>query len=180
MTSAPVFKRRAEEPELSEKDKERKENKSVKRQRLASENSSDEKPYSITKRERKDSSTTFCSHCKIYGHSQETCNCQREQSPHHKQQKRQQQRGQLHGKSRRFPKQPPIKRSPERPPRSTVKMTNRCYDTFEQEELSDETLQAAADLFSSNYGVWGEKATEMVGSWAEKGDSIVNIFDSKG
>lgn len=171
MTSAPVFKRRAEEPELSEKDKE---SKGVKRQRPASENSGDEKPHSIAKRERKDSSTTFCSHCKIYDHSQETCNCQREQSPPHKQQKRQQQRGQLHGKSRKFPNRPPIKRSPERPPRSTVKMTTRCYDTFEQEELSDETLQAAADLFSSNYGVWGEKATETVGRWAEKGDFIVN------
>ena len=55
-------------------------------------------------------------------------------------------------------------------------MTSRSYEAFEQAKLSDSMLQAAADLFSSNYGIWGEKATETVGSWAEKGDSIIKIF----
>lgn len=51
-------------------------------------------------------------------------------------------------------------------------MSNRYYDVFEQDELSSDALQAAADLFSSHYGVWGEKAAEAVGSWAEKGNPV--------
>jgi len=167
--------RRTGETDLSERDKERKECRSVKRQRPASEDSGDE--GSRSKRERKDSSTNFCSHCKI---SQETCNSRREQGSGRQrgQQQKQQQRGQPHGKSRGFSNNPPVKRSPGRPPRSTTKMTNRCYEAFEQAELSDTFLQAAADLFSSNYGIWGEKAADTLGSWAEKGDSIINIFYS--
>jgi len=155
-------------------DKERKkESKSVKRQRSTPEASGDDKSPAA-KRERRDSTTTttsLCPHCKIYGHTQESCSIQN--SPR----KQGQQQKHLRGKPRRFSNHPPpIKRSPGRPPRSTVKMSNRYYDVFEQDELSNDALQAAADLFSSNYGVWGEKAAGTVGSWAEKGEYIVNIF----
>ncbi|KAF8420715.1 hypothetical protein EV426DRAFT_611905 [Tirmania nivea] len=165
---------RAGATELSEKDKVRKESKSVKRQRPATEDSGDEKP--LSKRERKDSSTNSCSHCKAYRHTQETCNSRREQNarrPRDQQQKQQQQPpGHSHGKFRGFSNQSPIKRPPGRPPRSTIKMTNRFYEAFEQAELSDSILQAAADLFSSNYGIWGAKAAETVGTWAEKGNPV--------
>lgn len=37
--------------------------------------------------------------------------------------------------------------------------SRRLYETFSREEVSDAMVADAAQLFSENYGVWGERSS---------------------
>jgi len=50
------------------------------------------------------------------------------------------------------------------------------YETFSGEDMNEDMLQQAADLFSSNYGVWGKGASEKMGKWAKAGMNINSPF----
>lgn len=42
-------------------------------------------------------------------------------------------------------------------------------ERFDGPDITDEMLESAAQLFSSNYGVWGPLARTYMGSFAKKG-----------
>jgi hypothetical protein len=61
------------------------------------------------------------------------------------------------------------KRSHKISKRSTLKMSKKVIQIFGMEQMNDPILQEAALLFSNNYGIWGERAKEVVGPFAKQG-----------
>jgi hypothetical protein len=60
--------------------------------------------------------------------------------------------------------------SPRRHPRkSTLNMDQKLYEKFHGAHVTNEMLQEAAELFSENYGVWGELAAAKMGKFAKAG-----------
>ena len=56
-----------------------------------------------------------------------------------------------------------------RPPRSRLKMTKKTFEQYEGNQITDEMLREAAQLFSKNYGVWGTNALKSIGPFAKPG-----------
>ena len=50
-------------------------------------------------------------------------------------------------------------------------MDKKLYEGFSGEEVTDEMLEEASELFSENYGVWGEHAALSMGKFAKAGKS---------
>lgn len=43
------------------------------------------------------------------------------------------------------------------------------FEKFEGNGITDTILEAAAELFSNNYGVWGVEAASRIGAFAKPG-----------
>ena len=55
--------------------------------------------------------------------------------------------------------------------RGTSNMEKKLYEGFTSDEVTDEMLEEASKLFSENYGVWGEQAAQLMGTFAKAGRS---------
>jgi hypothetical protein len=56
-----------------------------------------------------------------------------------------------------------------RPPRSRLKMAKKVFEKYNMDEVTDNMLQEASQLFSENYSVWGPKAASVTGGFAKEG-----------
>ena len=50
-------------------------------------------------------------------------------------------------------------------------MDKKVFERFDGDQVTDSMLQEASELFSENYGVWGEQAAEKMGKFAKFGKS---------
>ena len=50
-------------------------------------------------------------------------------------------------------------------------MSKQVYETFTGDEITDDILIKASQLFSENYGVWGKDAAAALGAFAKPGIS---------
>lgn len=48
-------------------------------------------------------------------------------------------------------------------------METTVFQKYDQDHITDRMLQEAAQLFSNNYGIWGEEAARKFGSFAKQG-----------
>lgn len=48
-------------------------------------------------------------------------------------------------------------------------MERKIFERFDSEQVTGVLLREAAELFSQNYGIWGEQAESLVGSFAKAG-----------
>ena len=48
-------------------------------------------------------------------------------------------------------------------------METKLFQLYDMDHITDYILQEAAQLFSNNYGVWGEEAAGFHGSFARQG-----------
>jgi hypothetical protein len=53
---------------------------------------------------------------------------------------------------------------------SQLKMATKLYEIFESNQITDEMLERAADLFNANYGTWGQLAETRMGPFAKAGE----------
>jgi hypothetical protein len=51
-------------------------------------------------------------------------------------------------------------------------MDKKVFERFDSDQVTDSMLQEASQLFSENYGVWGEQAAEKVGKFAKFGSRV--------
>jgi hypothetical protein len=49
-------------------------------------------------------------------------------------------------------------------------MSDRKFEKFEGEAITDEMFKAAGKLFSNNYGVWGPLAESKMGDAMKRGE----------
>lgn len=62
-------------------------------------------------------------------------------------------------------------------PRYTkLTMSEKIYKAFTSDQVTDGMLDAAAKLFSENYGTWGKQAKEKMGAFAKPGSFFVSIY----
>jgi hypothetical protein len=50
-------------------------------------------------------------------------------------------------------------------------MTKKVYEKYNGDQVTDSMLQEASELFSENYGIWGNGASNVVGLSAQRGES---------
>lgn len=48
-------------------------------------------------------------------------------------------------------------------------MERQVFEKYKGEKITEGMLQEAAQLFSENYGIWGEQAAKSVGKFAKAG-----------
>jgi hypothetical protein len=53
-------------------------------------------------------------------------------------------------------------------------MEKKVFERFDGSQVTDEMLEEASKLFSDNYGVWSEHASEKMGKFAKAGSSAQN------
>ncbi|KAI9748900.1 MAG: hypothetical protein M4579_007077 [Chaenotheca gracillima] len=51
-------------------------------------------------------------------------------------------------------------------------MAKKVFEKCDMSEITDSMLQEASQLFSENYGVWGPKASSIVGAFAKEGNQV--------
>lgn len=51
----------------------------------------------------------------------------------------------------------------------TLAMEKKVYEGFRSDQVTDEMLVEASQLFTDNYGVWGAQAEEKMGAFAKPG-----------
>jgi hypothetical protein len=55
--------------------------------------------------------------------------------------------------------------------KSTLNMHSQLFQKFTSDEVTDEMLEEASQLFSENYGTWSERASKVMGAFAKAGKS---------
>ena len=54
-------------------------------------------------------------------------------------------------------------------------MSKKVFERFDGPQVTDIMIQEASQLFSENYGIWGEQAAEKMGKFAKFGKSIRSV-----
>jgi hypothetical protein len=83
---------------------------------------------------------------------------------------------QRHDKAVVFCPQPDIRKislleSSRRLRRSRLKMEKQLFEKYDGRQVTEDMLEEVLQLFSENYGIWGEQAAQAVGKFAEAGKS---------
>ena len=48
-------------------------------------------------------------------------------------------------------------------------MEKKLFEKYERDQITDDILREASQLFSKNYGIWGKEAARVVGPFAKEG-----------
>jgi hypothetical protein len=51
-------------------------------------------------------------------------------------------------------------------------MTKKVYEKYDGDQVTDNMLREASELFSENYGTWGNGASSVVGLSAKTGEAL--------
>jgi hypothetical protein len=57
-------------------------------------------------------------------------------------------------------------------------MEKQLFEKYDGGQITDDILEEASQLFSENYGIWGEQAAEAVGKFAKQVSSLKLVLRS--